>query len=375
MSAVTSRPISDYGSSHILIRSQSLPLLFDWVRKTGGPSIEATVRSQLELPEATGTLLQEMTVPLSIYRAAGDLTSELLGDDFVGLHAASATPRGSFGILEFAARSAPSVDQALKRTARYWRLLSETLRLDLERTSGEVALAHRLPNEPLCLGRQGNEYTLAIFLRYLSEMTQVNLRATRVEFAHAAPPDVTPLEEYFGTTNLKFGGGRNLIAFDESILALPIPASDERLLPWLDGYADSLLPPESVAAQAVPDLHRQIRTCLQDGRSPTVAEVARRLHVSSRTLQRRLGEVSMSFYRILEQIRHELAESYLRDPRLSIYEIALRLGYANERGFERAFMKWHGTTPRAYRRQLPSFQGRTRAAPQSEPRMTVAKAG
>ncbi|WP_394828199.1 AraC family transcriptional regulator [Pendulispora albinea] len=336
--------------------------MFDWVRKNDGHAIEANVRSQLELPEATGTLLKEMTVPLHVYRAAGDLTAELMGDDFIGLHAAGGTPRGSFGILEFAARSAPNVDQALKRTARYWRLLSETIRLELERSPGEVALAFRIPNEPLCMGRQGNEFAAGIFHRYLNEMTQVGLHATRVEFAHAPPRETGALAEFFGTTNLQFECGRNRIAFDESILALPIPASDERLLPWLDGYADSLLPPESVAAQAVPGLHRQIRHCLQDGRSPTVAEVARRLRVSSRTLQRRLGEVSMSFYRVLEEIRHELAESYLRDPRLSIYEIALRLGYANERGFERAFMKWHGTTPRAYRRQLPAFQSRTRSS-------------
>ncbi|WP_394840647.1 AraC family transcriptional regulator [Pendulispora brunnea] len=361
-------PDSAVNSAGALVRSQSLPILLAFAQKAGKNLAEGAVeelRRRLAIPETTGDLVKAITLPLSAYRSANEQLAELLQDEFIGLHAAQEAPRGSFGILEFVVRHTRNIDTALERTQRYWRLVSEIAKLDVETRCGEVLLTYRIADEPSCMGRQGNEFVLASFLRFLRELTQTRsaegdsveekpMRAASVEFAHPAPADLSELVAFFGTERLRFDAPHNRIAFEASVLSLPVPSGDERLLQWLDEYATSLLPPEPAAERAVPGLERQIRSCLHESVPPTVTEVARRLRISSRTLQRRLCEAHMSFYGVLEGIRCELAERYLHDASLSIYEVALRLGYANERGFERAFMKWHGVTPRAYRRKLCS---------------------
>ncbi|WP_394832722.1 AraC family transcriptional regulator [Pendulispora rubella] len=336
------------------IRSQFLVLLFDWLGRNDAAETADSIRRELQLPEAGGTLVRELTVPLASYRTAGDLAAARAGDSFIGLHVARDIPRGSFGLVEFAARSAPDVEEAFHRVVRYLRLLSETIRLELRKFGGEVALVHRIPGEPLCVGRQGNEFTLALFHAFLRELTHSRTQAKRVEFAHSAPDDVGELERFFGTNQLRFDAGRNMIVWSDAILSLPLVSHDQNLLPWLDDYARTLLPADSALDQRIPGLHEQIRQCLQAQTVPTLVEVARRLRLSTRTLQRRLEAVGTSFQAELESVRLELAEWHLRDPKWSIYEIALLLGYADQRGFERAFVKWRGVTPKEYRRTHPS---------------------
>ncbi|HWL87756.1 MAG TPA: AraC family transcriptional regulator ligand-binding domain-containing protein [Polyangiaceae bacterium] len=355
-------PTEGASGKNILIRSQSLPLFFEYIHKVGGHGIEAAVRRRFPIPDVTGTLVKEMTVSLATYRAASQFAANLIGDEYVGLHAAQAAPRGSLGILEFAARNAHNVDETLQWTVRYASLVSEVCKIEVERSRGEFALMYYIPDDPLGLGRQGNEFSLAVFHRFLNEATRSSIRAISVEFGHPEPRDVSALVEFFGTTNLVFAEeqqghtrGRNRIAFDEAALLLPIVSRDEKLVQWVDTQATTPLPPEPDGAHVVPGLELHIRQCLQDGAPPTVAEIAQRLRISARTLQRRLGDAGMSFYGVLESVRKELVESYLRDSRLSIHEVALRLGYANERGFERAFTRWHEKTPRAYRRELASI--------------------
>lgn len=83
---------------------------------------------------------------------------------------------------------------------------------------------------------------------------------------------------------------------------------------------------------------------LREGR-PTLVHVARRMHMSERTLQRRLVDAGTSFQELLDGTRRTLARAYLADPRLSLAEVAYRLGYADLRAFVRGFKRWTGTTP------------------------------
>jgi AraC-like DNA-binding protein len=78
----------------------------------------------------------------------------------------------------------------------------------------------------------------------------------------------------------------------------------------------------------------------------------RRLGLSPRTLQRRLGEHRASFQRLLADVRRELADQYLRRPDLSLGEVAFLLGYQDLSSFHRAFRRWSGRTPLERRRTL-----------------------
>jgi AraC-like DNA-binding protein len=91
-----------------------------------------------------------------------------------------------------------------------------------------------------------------------------------------------------------------------------------------------------------------IRAFLQEG-APQLGDVARGLHVSLRTLQRRLTEHGTSFQDEVDTVRRELAFQYLKDANLGVSQVAFLLGYSELSTFDRAFKRWTGMTPRIWR--------------------------
>ncbi|MAZ86339.1 MAG: hypothetical protein CL693_01740 [Cellvibrionaceae bacterium] len=85
------------------------------------------------------------------------------------------------------------------------------------------------------------------------------------------------------------------------------------------------------------------------GGEPRQNEVARRLHLSTRQLQRKLAQEDTSFVKLLGNIRHKLACSYLTGGEDSISEISAKLGFVDQSNFSSAFKRWEGCSPRQYR--------------------------
>jgi AraC-like DNA-binding protein len=100
------------------------------------------------------------------------------------------------------------------------------------------------------------------------------------------------------------------------------------------------------------DFLERVRVAVQQrltGRRPTIEDVADELHVSSRTLQRRLQDSGSSFQRVLEEARHHLARHYLNNSVLELNEAAYLLGYEDSNSFVRAFRTWEGVPPARWR--------------------------
>jgi AraC-like DNA-binding protein len=87
------------------------------------------------------------------------------------------------------------------------------------------------------------------------------------------------------------------------------------------------------------------------GDFPNIREVAESLHVSERTLRRRLDGESNSFRAVTEEVKNTLAKEYLINTELTVSEIAHLLDYTETVNFRQAFVRWHGVTPSQYRRQ------------------------
>jgi AraC-like DNA-binding protein len=83
--------------------------------------------------------------------------------------------------------------------------------------------------------------------------------------------------------------------------------------------------------------------------TPSIEQVAKRLGMSERTLQRRLHDEGATLQQVLDQLRRDLAAQYLDESQLGLREIAFLLGFAEQSGFQRAFVRWFGQTPRTYR--------------------------
>ena len=112
--------------------------------------------------------------------------------------------------------------------------------------------------------------------------------------------------------------------------------------------------PPSALHHEEPPVVLAVRRALVDalhGGQCDLHAVARKTGTSERTLQRRLAKAGVSFGDLLEQTRRALAERYLRDRDVAIGEVSYLLGYSEQSAFSRAFRRWTGVSPAAFRRE------------------------
>jgi AraC-like DNA-binding protein len=88
------------------------------------------------------------------------------------------------------------------------------------------------------------------------------------------------------------------------------------------------------------------------GKRPTLQGVAGELGMGTRTLQRRLTDAGITFQKLVEDTRRELARHYLAQPKLELSEAAFLLGFEDANSFFRAFQVWEGTSPNEWRTRL-----------------------
>jgi AraC-like DNA-binding protein len=261
-----------------------------------------------------------------------------LGDPHAGMHAALELPRGSYGLVEFVFRSAPTVREAVDQLVRYAPLINSALRFGVTTRPGRVLIDARIDGEPECLGRQANEFAMVIFLRVGRQLVGKPFMAHRVWFAHAAPANIAPLAAFFGTDDLVFDAGLLAFEFDAALLDSPVATADEALYAFLDQQASERVHSTGTAdpLEAVRDA---IRGALRKG-EPTIDAAAARMGLGVRTLQRLLVRHGKTFRRLVAETRKELATLYLRDRNLPLAEVASLLGYSDLRPFRRAYKRW-----------------------------------
>jgi AraC-like DNA-binding protein len=127
-----------------------------------------------------------------------------------------------------------------------------------------------------------------------------------------------------------------------------IPAADQRLYRTLKRYFEQALRDTPREEGLVASVRKSITESMRDG-SPKLEQVAKKLAIGPRTLQRRLKEYGIDFKKLVDDTRCRLALSYLKDRRNTLMEIAFLLGYSEVSAFNRAFKRWTGSTPLEYR--------------------------
>jgi AraC-like DNA-binding protein len=155
------------------------------------------------------------------------------------------------------------------------------------------------------------------------------------------------IERYFGCPVL-CGAPRNAIVFRLKDVELPFVTRNAELLGLIAPQFDEELKQERGDEEFVD----RVRIVIQEkftGQRPTVEDIAAMLHMSSRTLQRRLQDQGSSFQKVMEEARHRLARQYLNNSFLELNEAAYLLGFNNANSFVRAFRTWEGVPPARWR--------------------------
>jgi len=170
----------------------------------------------------------------------------------------------------------------------------------------------------------------------------------RAWLAHAGTAPHPELVRLVGTSHIELGAGFNGVEVSATVLDTPLRPAAAKLSTLAERYA-------AFAAAEGPrpsPLDSRLREVLRDrlpSGVPSIGVVARALGTSGRTLQRRLAEEGLSFQGVIDGLRADLARAYVRTARLSVSELAARLGYAQPSAFVRAFKRWTGSTPKQLR--------------------------
>ena len=253
----------------------------------------------------------------------------------------------TFGIAGKIAQNCETVHDALLTLVRYQRLFFDGAVMTLERARDSVVFAARVP----AIIEQLRQPLFAIFASVLTlarQLAGVELAPIAVTFAlRADAEELDRLTSVFGVPP-RFNEPSHTIVFEPRALAIPVVGARGDHAALLSSYADDLLAEAAASTGVTADVSRVLVTALPRGIVQRDL-VARELGMSSRTLSRRLSAEATTFGQILESVRRDLAQRYLRDHGLSIHEVAFLLGYTEPSTFFRAFKRWTGRTPAKWR--------------------------
>jgi AraC-like DNA-binding protein len=269
-----------------------------------------------------------------------------LQDEFLG-HDAKPSTHGSFETLCQLILPCATLREALTLGTAYYKLFDLAIHTQFEedKNGGMLVVSQNRP----CLNHQHYlmEYQLVLWHRIACWLTGKRIPIKMAEFSYARPEHAEEYRLFFYGPHT-FNQARTQLSFDSSFMDLPIVRSREDL-PELMKEAPYvfLVKPNNTAS-----INAQIRRILENNLDPEMPDfesVAFQLNTSTQTLRRRLKDEDTSFQAIKDQVRRDLAIYYLSDNKLSINEIALKVGFTEPSTFHRAFKKWTGVTPGDYR--------------------------
>jgi len=266
---------------------------------------------------------------------------ELCGDEALGIRSASVYLPSQLGALGYAWQASLTLRKACSRLERFARVVNERANVLIEDRDGCMVVTLQLNVNSVCETVR-DDSVLALVTRMCRLICDDKFRLQAVNFKHAKPRDIKPYFEYFGC-QLNFGQTENQ-------LLVPLSFADETLAganPELALLNDQVVT-RRLATIDRNDIVARVQAALMDqlpNGNISDESIAGSLHMSVRTLHRKLVEVDSNFRTLLVEMRRNLAEQYILDNNLTLTEISLLLGFSEPSSFSRAFKNWTGTAP------------------------------
>jgi AraC-like DNA-binding protein len=323
-----------------------LRIFLDFARRGGMSETECLAGSGidprlLDDPAAEVDARQEFAV---LRRLLGRFGAHLPGGLMVGarLHLTSS------GMLGFAQTSCPDLRSAIDLGLRYLELTPAFSRIVTEQGDGEWRMVFDDSGLPEDLRRPIVEAEALAILNMAGELLGARLPLRRIHFSFADPGYDAAYLQFFGQLP-RFGQPRNFVALDASCLDLPLPQANAITAQVCENHCEEQVRSRRLREGIAGKVRRLLRA---DPSRATELEVAAALRITPRTLQRQLAAEHTGFRMLQEEVRAALAVELLKKRRLTVEMVADRLGYSEPSAFVRAFKRWQGTSPAAYREAL-----------------------
>jgi AraC-like DNA-binding protein len=298
------------------------------------------------IPPAFWSVDPDSRVPLSNAHAPLLAAADRLSDEALGLKLGSALRFGVGGVFDYVLRSAATLRDSVEMAQRFARLVSDSMCLSFETFKRQSII--RFDVDPVWTRVVADFGMSAWFKIHIAD--QLADRAIECWFPYRRPEDTSAHEKIFGTT-IKFDAPFFGFVLPTDAAAAPLPGADPVLHAIHCERASLLLTGISLPRKTTAVVRQVIERELEAG-SATADRVASALHMSRSTMARRLGVEGTGFNAEMDAVRRERALRYIRDPDASLAEVAFRSGFSHVESFHRAFKRWTGHPPSAYRERL-----------------------
>ena len=296
-----------------------------------------------DLPVEEASLTNPTTrVPLQVCEAIVRRALERTREPALAFHLGTQMRLSSHGFLGFAAMTAQNVRQALDLAVRFasTRTSAIGLALAVEGDTASIALEERTPLPPAL-----REFLVIALFVGVWQLGQDLTGKPLDGIAECAFPEPAYVRTLMHGGRLRFDRPANRLVFPAKALELPLRTAD----PVATKLAIEQCERELATVVDASVVGRVRGLLANPDRVPSLPELAKELHMSERTLKRKLAERGTTFSQLRDDTLRQRAMLLLDNRELSIGEIAAKLGYKELPSFTRAFRKWTGKTPQAYR--------------------------
>jgi len=286
-------------------------------------------------------------IPYTKVEALWKETIMLIDDPYIGLRAAELWHPSSAGALGYAWLASSSLRAAFERLVRFLRVTTEGVECSIEEENSKFSVIHCFNKEalniPVCVDAH-----LATLVALCRINYGRNLSPVSISFKHAAPEDTGEYFAFFRCPII-FDAADNRITLTQEVVDKRLPSANSLLAQLHDQVMINYLA-KLEEDNIIERVKAVIIEQLPSG-NVTDSSVAEALFMSKRTFHRRLQQQEITFRLILNELRHELADKYIKDSSMNLNEISFLLGFSEMSSFSRAFKRWTGSSPSAYRVQ------------------------
>ncbi|WP_084196908.1 AraC family transcriptional regulator [Solimonas soli] len=288
----------------------------------------------------------EARLPLDRYVELLEDASRSSRQPGLGLHLGYAQPLSSIGPGAQRIAGAHCFGEAIALLIADLPLHQDGVRIELQLDGRWASVSYSIAHLHGLEYAQDAELSLAKMLAAVRRLGgDPRWAPAQVHFEHPAPADPAAQRRLFDAP-VHFAQPRNALVFAREWLQAPLRGPRAAAVAALPAGK-----PACGAGDLMGELRRRILGALPEG-GVTIDAIAAQLGLSERTLQRRLQAVGLSFQQLVERLRYDSACRYLRQGHLPLTEIGYLLGYSEPSAFSRAFRRWSGASPLAYRRRV-----------------------
>jgi AraC-like DNA-binding protein len=266
----------------------------------------------------------------------------------VPIHMGKAMRCDDYGAFGLAFKSAPDLLASYTRVARFGKVVTSIANFEVTQARDAVVMTV-LEGRSERLGlTMTNELALAAAVSLSREVGNADFAPAVVYLRSARPEDNTLHQAHFRCP-VVFGANQDALEVKTGVASAPNRLSDAGISRFFERLLDEQLSQTPEASSLERRVLDHIKDALSEG-FPTLDDIAPRVGMSGRTLQRRLSAEGLAFRDLVVQARRTLAEQLLKQTDYALAEIAFLTGFADQSTFTRAFKRWHGSTPAGYRR-------------------------